>query len=69
MNIESDADDEAALACVGLLMDAAAGSPQEDELNALAMLVEQYERAHYPIAPPDPLDANLFRLDQQGMIR
>jgi len=50
-------------------LDAAAGSLQENDLNALVMLVEQYERQHYPIAPPDPLDAILFRLDQQGMIR
>jgi HTH-type transcriptional regulator/antitoxin HigA len=69
MVIESEAEYEAALARVETLMDAAAGSPQEDELNARAMLVEHYERAHYPIAPPDPLDANLFRLDQQGITR
>lgn len=63
--IESDAEYEAALARVETLMDADAGSPQEAELVMLAILIEQYEREHYPIAPPDPVDAMLFRLDQQ----
>jgi HTH-type transcriptional regulator/antitoxin HigA len=66
MIIHSEADYEAALARVATLMDAEAGSPQDDELIALAMRVEHYEREHYPIAPPDPMDAILFRLDQQG---
>ncbi len=63
--LKSDAEYEAALARVEALMDAAAGSPQEADLITLAILIEQYEREHYPIAPPDPVDAMLFRLDQQ----
>ncbi len=63
--IESDAEYEAALARVETLMDADAGSPPDVELTMLAMLIERYERQHYPIAPPDPLDAILFRLDQE----
>ena len=30
-------------------------------------LVEAYEKVHYPIAPPDPLDAIRFRLEQLGL--
>lgn len=63
--IESDAEYEAALARVETSMDADAGSPQEAELIMLAVLIEQFEREHYPIAPPDPIDAMLFRQDQQ----
>jgi hypothetical protein len=35
-------------------------------LKAYEKLVEAYERARYPIDPPDPLHAIRFRLQQQG---
>ena len=40
-----------------------------DELDLLCTLVESYEIAHYPIAPPDPIDAILFRMEQMGMTK
>ena len=58
---------EAALAHVGDLMDAEPDSPEEDELELWAMLVEQYEEKHYPIDPPDPIDAIKFRMEQMGL--
>ncbi len=38
-----------------------------DELDLLATLAESYEMKHYPIAPPDPIDAIKFRMEQMGM--
>ncbi|MDR7130826.1 HTH-type transcriptional regulator/antitoxin HigA [Algoriphagus sp. 4150] len=38
-----------------------------DELDLLVTLVESYEMSHYPIAPPDPIDAIKFRMEQMGM--
>lgn len=64
--IKSEAEYEAALAYVAELMDAAPGSPEEQDLELFALLVEQYEREHYPIALPDPVDAILFRMEQGG---
>ncbi len=43
------------------------GSAESDELELLAMVVEQYEDMHYPVPPPDPIEAIKFRLDQMGM--
>jgi HTH-type transcriptional regulator/antitoxin HigA len=40
------------------------GTPQGDEFDILCTWVESYEIAHYPIAPPDPIDAILFRMEQ-----
>jgi HTH-type transcriptional regulator/antitoxin HigA len=54
--LKTEAEYEAALAYIATLMDAAPGSPEEEELSLFALLVEQYEREHYPIAPPDPVD-------------
>ena len=38
-----------------------------DEFEILTMLIEAYEQKHYPIAPPHPIEAIKFRLDQLGM--
>ena len=67
--LKTEADYEAALAYVDTLMDAEPGTPEEEELDLFSMLVEQYEREHYPIDPPDPVDAILFRMDQMGLTR
>jgi HTH-type transcriptional regulator / antitoxin HigA len=40
-----------------------------DELDLLATLVEAYEMNHYPIAPPDPIDAIKFRMEQMEMTK
>jgi len=40
-----------------------------DELDLLVTLVEAYEMKHYPIAPPDPIDAIKFRMEQMGMTK
>ena len=30
-------------------------------------LIEAYEARHYPMSPPDPIEAILFRMEQQGI--
>lgn len=42
-------------------------TPEGDELDLLVTLVESYEMKHYPMAPPDPIDAIKFRMEQMGM--
>lgn len=44
-------------------------TPQGDELDLLVTLIESYEVKHYPIAPPDPVDAIKFRMEQMGMTK
>lgn len=60
---------EAALAQIESLMDAEPGSPQEKELERLAILVEAYEEEHFPIPAPDPAEVLRFRMEQQGQKR
>ena len=43
------------------------GTKEGDELEVLALLIEDYENKHYPIGPPDPIEAIKFRMDQMGM--
>jgi HTH-type transcriptional regulator/antitoxin HigA len=42
-------------------------SDQGDELELLITLVESYELKHFPIAPPDPIDAIKFRMEQMDL--
>lgn len=35
--------------------------------DALLTLIEAYERKHYPLDPPDPIEAIKFRMDQAGL--
>ena len=65
--IKSEDDYQTALARIEELMDARPGSVQEEELELLALLVEKYESEHYPIDPPDPVEAIKFRMEQEGL--
>lgn len=67
--IHNERDYEAALGRLAELMEAEPDSPEGDELEVLATLVEAYESNHHPVAPPDPVDAILFRMEQQGLTR
>jgi HTH-type transcriptional regulator/antitoxin HigA len=64
--IRNSQDYEVALRRVEFLWDAKEGSSEFDELDVLATLVEAYERDHYPVDLPDPIEAIKFRLEQQG---
>ena len=44
-------------------------TPEGDELDLLVTLVESYEMKHYPITPPDPIDAIKFRMEQMNMTK
>ena len=54
--IRSKKDYQAALAEVDRLWDTPARSSDADRLDVLALLIEQYEREHFPISDPDPID-------------
>ena len=42
-------------------------SAQIDHLEVLTVLIEAYENSKYPIEPPDPIDAILFRMEEKGL--
>ena len=65
--IKTEADYEATLEEIEGLMSAETDSPQGDRLDVLVTLVEAYEREHYPIGFPDPVEAIKFRMEQQGL--
>lgn len=60
---------QSALAEVGRLWDAPAKSAAADRLDVLAMLVESYERQHFPIADPDPIEFLNHVMESRGIVR
>jgi hypothetical protein len=52
--IRTNADYEQVLREVERLLDAKAGTPEDERLDALATLVDAYENEHFPIDAPDP---------------
>src|ERR1700733_11252984 len=67
--IRSKRDYDSALKEVERLWGAATGTRDGDRLDVLVTLIEAYEEAHYPIDPPDPIEAIKFRMEQQGLTR
>lgn len=67
--IRTQADHEAAMAEIERLWGAKIGTPEGDRLDVLATLVDAYETKHYPMDPPDPIEAIRFRMEQQGLTR
>jgi HTH-type transcriptional regulator/antitoxin HigA len=58
-----------ALRQIEQLWNALPGSVEERHLDALATLVDTYERRTTPIPPPDPVDAITFRMEALGLSR
>jgi HTH-type transcriptional regulator/antitoxin HigA len=46
------------------IFDAEPGNPEGDELDLLSLLIDNYEKIHFPIDLPDPVEAILFRMEQ-----
>src|SRR5213082_167529 len=67
--IRTKRDYEAALKEVERLWGAKAGTMRGDRLDVLATLIDAYEAEHYPMDPPEPIEAIKFRMEQQGLTR
>ena len=42
------------------------GTPEADQFDLLALVIADYETKHWPIDPPDPIEAIKFRMEQKG---
>ncbi|HYB57354.1 MAG TPA: helix-turn-helix domain-containing protein [Alphaproteobacteria bacterium] len=67
--IRTEADLRRALAEVERLWGSRIGTPAGDRLDVLATLIDAYEAEHFPMDPPDPIEAIKFRMAQQGLTR
>lgn len=65
--IKTEDDYQKALERLEVIFDAPIDSIEGDEADILSILIEKYEDEHYPIGPPDPIEAIKFRMEQMGM--
>jgi len=65
--IRNEEDYRGALHRIEVLMDAQENTPEGDQLDVLATLVEAYERKTYPMDLPDPVEAIKFHMEQNEM--
>ncbi|OYU95989.1 MAG: transcriptional regulator [Bacteroidetes bacterium B1(2017)] len=64
--IKSESDYLLALERLEVIFDAKANSNEGDELEILGILIDEYEKSHFPIDLPDPIEAIKFRMEQMG---
>jgi HTH-type transcriptional regulator/antitoxin HigA len=67
--LRSETDYRAALAEIDNLIDAPEGSPESDALEALSILVADYEGKHHAIESPDPISFLAFVMEARGLTR
>jgi HTH-type transcriptional regulator/antitoxin HigA len=65
--INTEADYRATLKEIESLMASEPGTPEGERLDVLATLVEAWERKHFPLDLPDPVEAIKFAMDQRGL--
>jgi len=67
--IKTEQDYDRALSKIEELWGIDEGTEDGDKLDVLLILVDDYEKIHYPILPPDPIEAIKFRMEQMNLTR
>ena len=65
--IKIEKDYKKALKRLELIFDATPNSKDGDEAEILSLLIENYENKHYPIDPPDPIEAIKIRMEEMNL--
>lgn len=67
--IKTEQDYKAALVAVEPMFDnePEMNTPEGDFFEVMCLLIEEYEKKHYPVEPPDPVEAIKFRMEQLGL--
>lgn len=65
--IKSEADYRDALKRLEIIFDAAIGTPESDEADVLGLMIDEYEKKHYPIDAPDPIEAIKIRMEEMQL--
>jgi HTH-type transcriptional regulator/antitoxin HigA len=62
--IKSELDYRNGLKRLEVIFDAAIGTSESDEADVLALLIDDYEKKHYHIEAPDPIEAIKIRMEE-----
>lgn len=65
--IKSNQDYQEALKRLEEIFDAPEESPESDEANMIALLVDEYEKENHPLETPDPIEAIKIRMEEMNL--
>lgn len=65
--IKTEADYQIALKRLEAIFDAKIGTPESDEADILGLMVDEYEKKHYRIEAPDPIEAIKIRMEEMQL--
>jgi len=65
--IKSELDYQQALKRLEVVFDALIGTPESDEADLLGFIIDDYEKKHYPIEAPDPIEAIKIRMEEMQL--
>ena len=65
--IRTESDYRLTLDRLELIFDAEIGTPDSDEADILGLMVDEYEKKHYPIDAPDPIEAIKIRMEEMQL--
>jgi HTH-type transcriptional regulator/antitoxin HigA len=65
--IKTEADYQTALKRLELVFDAKTGTTESDEADILGLMIDDYEKKHYPIEAPDPIEAIKIRMEEMQL--
>ena len=65
--IKTETDYRNALKRLEIIFDATIGTPESDEADILGLMIDEYEKKHYPIQAPDPIEAIKIRMEEMHL--
>ena len=65
--IKTETDYQTALKRLELVFDAKTGTTESDEADILGLMIDDYEKKHYPIEAPDPIEAIKIRMEEMKL--
>jgi len=65
--IKTESDYQLGLKRLEVIFDSAAGTSESDEADLLGLMIDEYEKKHYPVDAPDPIEAIKIRMEEMKL--
>ena len=65
--IKTETDYNLALKRLETIFSAEIGTTESDEADVLGLLIDEYEKKHFPIEAPDPIEAIKIRMEEMHL--
>lgn len=65
--IKTESDYKESLKRMEIIFDAPSDTLESDEADILGLIIDEYEKKHYPIEAPDPIEAIKIRMEEMHL--